>query len=349
MSTTKLGNPSTYSSSSQEQKVDDGDKAVDVDAPQTPVTTTSNESSAEVDADVDVSVGVDVDEITSTRHEREGEGEKKEAVDVDVDVVATAAVAAAATATTKKEEPLTATPKTPDNTPTSTSKPSEAPNTPKATKTDHNDDSSDDDDTPLPTMPRRRSSIKLKSLVADIPVIIRKNSFRTLPKPDMDKVRRAATLPAYMNPEDVFAAMSGTNHEEDRTNLSVRFDNVSIRSYQQTLGDNPSVSYGPPIALDWKYEEDKPKSLEEYEKEREPNRRPFPKLGLNYYQRKALLEQQGHSDQELRSAKKQANKDKFKRAVTKYFLPVQHLEDAAESAGRKIKKIMGHKRRKSFN
>ena len=34
---------------------------------------------------------------------------------------------------------------------------------------------------------------------------------------------------------------------------NVSYSKIEFRKYQRTLGDNPSVSSGPPVALDWEY------------------------------------------------------------------------------------------------
>ena len=49
------------------------------------------------------------------------------------------------------------------------------------------------------------------------------------------------------------------------TSSTVSFDTVEIRGYYITLGDNPSCSRGPPISLDWKYEQELVMKVEEYE------------------------------------------------------------------------------------
>ena len=68
-------------------------------------------------------------------------------------------------------------------------------------------------------------------------------------------------------------------------------------------------------------------------------------MGLSYYQRMHLLQHGfGCTEEDLKAAKKKASKDKFKRAVTKYFLPVSVLEDAAESGVRKTMRFMQRKR-----
>ena len=122
---------------------------------------------------------------------------------------------------------------------------------------------------------------------------------------------------------------------------SVGFDSVCIRSYQQTMGDNPAVSYGPPISLDWDYEEHEDVNIDEYEFQRGFARRNIQQMAISYYQRKAILTHDyGFTEEELKKAKKDANKIKLRRGVTNYFLPMMPVEDALASAGRKAKRMI---------
>lgn len=194
---------------------------------------------------------------------------------------------------------------------------------------------SNQEEEPLPSKFRGiRSSIKRSSLQDEIPVLTRRGSWKQLPIPDMSKIRRSQTLPTYLNEEETSAPRRA----------SVTFQNVCIRSYDQTVGDNPSVGYGPPITLDWKFQELDPMPLDDYEESR-GGRRPLKQMGLSYFQRMAILQNGfGHSEADLKEAMRKASNDKFKRAVTKYFLPVQLLEDAAESGVRKTKRYLQRRR-----
>lgn len=123
---------------------------------------------------------------------------------------------------------------------------------------------------------------------------------------------------------------------------SVGFDTVKIRFYSQTMGDHPAVSYGPPISLDWDYEQQEDISLEDYESQRVFARRTMRQLVISYYRRKAILSRDyGFSEEELVKAKKDADKIKFKRAITNTLLPTMCVEAVFESAGRKAKRIIG--------
>mmetsp|Transcript_3954 Transcript_3954/g.9432 ORF Transcript_3954/g.9432 Transcript_3954/m.9432 type:complete len:307 (+) Transcript_3954:220-1140(+) len=124
----------------------------------------------------------------------------------------------------------------------------------------------------------------------------------------------------------------------------VGFGRISFRSYQQTVGDNPAVSYGFPISLDWEYEDDGEMEVNDYELRKGHRRRNLKQLAMSYYKRKSrLLEEYGIEKEELDRAKKDCNKAKFLRGVTTAFLPIWKVEDVLESTGRKAKRILGIK------
>jgi hypothetical protein len=119
----------------------------------------------------------------------------------------------------------------------------------------------------------RTSIIKISPLEV-IPVKEGRFTWMQLPKPDMTKIRSLST--------PCIGTQAATEAQVRRRAAGVVFHEVLIRNYSQTIGDNPSVSYGPPISLDWDYEEVEPISLEEYEKSRGP-RRNTRQMMLNYY------------------------------------------------------------------
>ena len=122
---------------------------------------------------------------------------------------------------------------------------------------------------------------------------------------------------------------------------SVCFGEVKVRSYAQTLGDNPSVCYGPPISLDWDYEEHDSIDIDKFEADRVFARRTHRQLAISYYRRKAILSRgYGFSEEELVKAHKSASMSKIKRSITNTLLPMMHVEAVFESAGRKAKRII---------
>lgn len=180
--------------------------------------------------------------------------------------------------------------------------------------------------------PRRRSSIKpYKS--SDIPIV--NKSWKTLPKLNMERLQTTETVSSeHDEAEDL--QLKRPKH--------VVFDHIAIRNYSQTLGDNPSVSYGPPIQLDWEFEEMEDILVDDYEHSRAP-RRTLRQLMLNYYARTNILTYCcGASEQDVEKATKQANKTKCQRSLTNALKPLYLVESATESLGRKVKRRFGRKR-----
>ncbi|KAL3929785.1 MAG: hypothetical protein SGBAC_012055 [Bacillariaceae sp.] len=125
----------------------------------------------------------------------------------------------------------------------------------------------------------------------------------------------------------------GTRH-----NRSVSFDSVQLRQYSQTLGDNPCVPYGPPIQLDWKYEEEELAiPVDEYEcRDRKWKHRQ--QMIMNCHKRKSMLTfYYGFSEEELKQAEKSIHKIRRQRSWTQALEPVYILEDVVSSAYRRAK------------
>jgi hypothetical protein len=176
-------------------------------------------------------------------------------------------------------------------------------------------------------LPARKSI--LRRLSEPIPIHEGSSAWKVLPKPDMERVSRSVSEGQYF-----------VKSQQRRTS-GVVFKDVLIREYDQTVGDNPSVSYGPPISLDWDYKEIASVTLDEYEGGR-AERRNLRQMILSYYQRRNLLAwQYGVSEEELKLAKRRANKCKSERAFTNFCIPAMIVETALESARRKAKRLVG--------
>lgn len=108
-------------------------------------------------------------------------------------------------------------------------------------------------------------------------------------------------------------------------------------------GDNPCCGYGPPVTLDWCYLEYTPLSVDEYERHRPP-RRTIRQMGRNYYNRKALLEEAGYTDEDFRECKKEMKRIKSWRTINRTVannVVLLKASDAAESLGRKLRRATG--------
>jgi hypothetical protein len=196
---------------------------------------------------------------------------------------------------------------------------------------------------PQPSPIARRPSLKLSSLQEEIPVKTTKGSWKQLPKPNMKEIRRSISLPTYIADASTSSSEASDCKPKD-SSPQVSFQNITIREYDQTLGDSPSCSYGPPIQLDWKYVELLPIQIDDYEANR-PERRNLRQMGLNYYHRCNILSMfSGHSEEEINQAEKDANRGKFRRAITRALLPLQPVEEIAQSASRKTKRYLQRRR-----
>jgi len=127
----------------------------------------------------------------------------------------------------------------------------------------------------------------------------------------------------------------------EKSKRKIHFGDVCVRDYEMILGDNPCVTYGPPVTIDWDYVEYNPIPVDEYEFQHFP-RRSLREMGMNYYRRKNLLALAGHSEEELKMAKKEVNKCKSNRYMTRQLAsyPVFKMEATIESALRKCRRLL---------
>jgi hypothetical protein len=183
-----------------------------------------------------------------------------------------------------------------------------------------------------------KSAIKQNYKIEDIPVCTKQRSWKSLPAPDMKEIK-ASNMKRVASTGSFFHPPPTETKTLKKSSSKVSFQNVTIREYGLTLGDNPCVSYGPPVSLDWNYSEKKALSLDLYEGNR-PQRRSMRQMTINHYQRKHLLTMHGHTEEEIKQAKRDASKVKRQRAVTRQFLMFQKVEDVLESTSRKAKRII---------
>jgi hypothetical protein len=196
-------------------------------------------------------------------------------------------------------------------------------------------------DVPQPHMKRKGSILKHKEKEEEeLFISTQRRSWKVLPPPDMSELKRS--ISTQSNQSEPLPARSP---EIVRRRRSVSFDTIRTRFYDQTIGDHPNVSYGPPISLDWKYEEGETMDVEIYEEKRGKPRK-IRQLMLNYYQRKnVLMWSYGFSEEEIKKATRESDKIQFQRAVTKCLLPVSMVEDFVQSAGRKAKRVVKGERK----
>ena len=118
---------------------------------------------------------------------------------------------------------------------------------------------------------------------------------------------------------------------------SVRFSSVDIRDYSLCIGDNPSVSRGVPISLDWDYDEEHSHDINNYEHSRFGDRRESEALKLPSLQRVQVLKKLGYSRGEINEQVKEVVKVKQKRILTRRKV---EREDRVKASWKAIRKTI---------
>lgn len=186
----------------------------------------------------------------------------------------------------------------------------------------------------------RRSIIRQDSLVQSVDQMFIKEercSWKSMPPPNLDQIIKTRSVSDSAIPSST----------QTKARRRVTFDKISFREFAQTIGDNPSVSYGTPVSLDWDYEDTIQTTVGDYELERPP-RRKMRNMILNYYHRKNLLTHVcGFSEAEVKEAAKEANKIKGQRNMTRTLLPYMAIDHAVRAGVRKVKRLPSLGRKKS--
>jgi len=135
---------------------------------------------------------------------------------------------------------------------------------------------------------------------------------------------------------------SQSNQSDDKTSrpVIVGFNHVDMRNYPMVLGDNPSVSKGPPISVDWEHFGESCFDVDKYEDARKDERRNKAQMRIPYDVRYEILERAGELDEVVNSAVKEIENIKSMRDTTARQSDWQARMDAAkEKAGRSFKNV----------
>lgn len=184
-----------------------------------------------------------------------------------------------------------------------------------------------------PTLTRRRSS--LKPVEETIP--LRNSGWKNLPK---------LTIPVQKTLQKKDSSSSSLSQRSESKKM-VQFGTIEIRSYDLCIGDNPSVSYGTPVSLDWTYETvcSGDISVDVYESRKPRQRRNLRQMMMNsYHRRHVLLLHWNATEADCVAAERAVNRLRNQRCLTKALLPLQPLEDCVTSCVRKVKRLAGPKR-----
>jgi hypothetical protein len=195
-----------------------------------------------------------------------------------------------------------------------------------------------------PPAPAIRTILKRDPL-EQIPLDTRHKSWKKLPVPDLKRIgsiTRSVTSDAESSCAYDDDDISLGSHQTISTSLAsagapprnptlVRFESVHIRLYHQTLGDNPAVTYGPPITLDWKYDEMSPVKVDDYEGTRRDRISDSSSLFLSSIDRRRLLQNNGFTEDEINQASLEAEKARKERAMTNALPPAMKVQEVLQS------------------
>eukprot|EP00562_Extubocellulus_spinifer_P010901 CAMPEP_0178504628 /NCGR_PEP_ID=MMETSP0696-20121128/18694_1 /TAXON_ID=265572 /ORGANISM="Extubocellulus spinifer, Strain CCMP396" /LENGTH=364 /DNA_ID=CAMNT_0020133875 /DNA_START=140 /DNA_END=1234 /DNA_ORIENTATION=- len=138
--------------------------------------------------------------------------------------------------------------------------------------------------------------------------------------------------------------------EEQGMRRSIKFDKVIIREYNRSVGDNPSVSGGPPLGLSWEYNPDMAAlALEDYESTRGP-RRTSKQMAMPRSVREEMLRKEwGVKQTDIAQAVRESLriKNSRRRTVMNLESPMVKVEEKMEGVKKGLKRSLGL--RKSFN
>jgi hypothetical protein len=125
----------------------------------------------------------------------------------------------------------------------------------------------------------------------------------------------------------------------------LRYDSVTIREYAFIPGDNPSVSKGVPLTIDWDHQWEKTFDLDAYENGRKPRHQIEMKIPAEI--RSELLRKNGHSWKDIQASIKMANIARRQRTKTIERLPSEKIDEKLEKIARGVKNIFKEKKKKS--
>jgi hypothetical protein len=173
-----------------------------------------------------------------------------------------------------------------------------------------------------------------------IPVDTRRRSWRKLPVPNLDKTGSTHSVTSYAESScDGDGNISTTSSQTFSVSLvscpsiptRIRFEWVEVRLCHQTIGDNPAVTYSPPISIDWKFDELSPVTVDEYEETRGDRIANSNNLFLSSMDRRRVLKNKGLFEDDIDRASEEAERARKERAMTNALLPAMKVEEVLQS------------------
>ena len=142
--------------------------------------------------------------------------------------------------------------------------------------------------------------------------------------------------------DDDCSSTSNEAKDLDQTKPHVKFHQITIREYNRTLGDNPSVSAGPPIALDWEYNpESEILTIEDYEAQKPQRRRNVELVVPRNLREKLLKFECGFSRRQIAQSVRSVQAVKQNRRQTVNNLHSSKTQEKLENFKRALGRVVG--------
>ena len=199
----------------------------------------------------------------------------------------------------------------------------------------------------LSSMPHKKSSMTVRTLDESLgragPVAEQSVHRRRQLRRFSNEISRAAMADPASPRESLYDSLRRSSsslrtlNESGKSSLSVSFHNVRIREYPMTVGDNPAVSSGLAVTMDWDPLEQGSQvmELDEYEDTR-PERRSMGQMRLPPSERREILRRSGHSAREMQQGLKASNIARRQRTKTLGTLHLQPFQELREKTSRAV-------------
>lgn len=161
------------------------------------------------------------------------------------------------------------------------------------------------------------------------------NRSRTRGKPGIDEL--SASRRGQQQAQAATDDASGSSKHS-----AISFSNVEMREYSRAVGDNPSVSAGPPMSIGWEYNDPDVLTIDEYESTRPPRRAHHEMVVPRSVRQDMLMNEWGYSRSQLAGAVRDSNRTKTQRRTTVNNMdtPFAKIEEGVQSAKRKMKRFV---------
>ena len=219
-------------------------------------------------------------------------------------------------------------------------------------RSNSNDDAPNSQPLSPPSQSRRHSIASASSRASQPRSILRRHSSygSNAPSEVPQYVRQDLIRRASLQQQTTSSTTAGGNEilRRDRSTSigssgsSVSFSSVSVRSHSQTLGDHPCCHRGPPIALDWQYEDYRPILVDDWEtyRVRDGGANSEKMYIPPHFRRNVLEYRYGHSREETTEAARVAKMARRRRSMTRTMQPLAGIVEAGETVAGFAKNVV---------